>query len=198
MKLFFCLAQLALFAVCASVSVGESKADDKEKALFQEYMQKYGPPGPEHKVLDQLVGSYNAKVKTWMAPDQSPEQSTGTLVRKAILGGRFIQEDFDGKMMDKPFQGIGTVGYDRAKKTYVSTWIDSASTALRMAEGTYDEANKTLILKHEGECPITGKHLKTRDVLHIVSADEQQMEMFRQLGDEKEMKVMEITITRKK
>jgi len=172
------------------------KADSK-KNLFQQYTEKYGPPGPEHKLLEPLVGSWHAKVNCWMDPTQPAQASDGTLVRKSIMGGRFVQEDYDGKMMDQPFQGLGILGYDRAKKQFVTTWIDSISTAIQHSHGTYDESAKTWTFRHEDDCPITGNRVRMRDTLRIVSADEQQMEMYRQLGDEKEVKMMEIVLTRK-
>lgn len=194
MKMSTLLAQLLVLSLCTAVAC----AEDKKSNPFQEYVEKYGPPGPEHKRLEPLVGTWHTKVRCWMDPTQAPQVSEGTLVRKSIMGGRFIQEDVDGTMMDKPFRGLGLVGFDRAKKKYVATWIDSVSTAMQHSHGTYDEANKTWTFRQEGECPITGKHVRLRDTLHIVNADEQQLDMFRQLGDEKEMKVMEITLTRKK
>ena len=196
MKASIFLAPLLLLTVCAAVVLAEDKAN--EKNLFQQYVEKFGPPGPEHKLLEPLIGTWNAKIKTWTDPTQPPQVSDGALVRKSILGGRFVQEDFDGVLMDRPFQGIGTMGYDRAKKKFVCSWIDSASTAIHVSQGTYDEAAKTWTFKHEDTCPITGKQVKMRDTVRIVNADEQQIEMYRQLGDDKEMKAMEIALTRKK
>jgi hypothetical protein len=191
------LAQLLLLTVCAAAVVSQEKADGKKNPA-QEYLEKYGPPGPEHKLLEPLVGTWNAKVRCWMDPTQEPQVSDGTLVRKSIMDGRFIKEDFDGKLMGQPFQGLGTVGFDRAKKKFVASWLDSASTAIHLSQGTYDEGTKTWTFRHEDDCPITNKRVRMRDTLRIVSADEQLMEMYRQLGDEKEAKVMEITLTRKK
>ena len=66
-------------------------------------------------------------------------------------------------------------------------------------EGTVcDEATKTWTFKNEDICPITDKPVKSRNTLRIVSANEQQLEFFHQLGDEKEMKMMVISLTRKK
>jgi len=144
------------------------------------------------------VGTYHTKVKMWLDPSQPAQVSEGTLVRKSILGGRFLQEEVTGKLADHPYQGVGTMGYDRAKKKFVSTWIDSVSTAIHLSHGTYDEGTKTWTFKQDDTCPITGKPVKMRDTLRIVSAEEQQMEMFRQLGDEKEVKSMELTFIRKK
>ena len=191
------LSQLLVLTACAAVVLAADKAVDKKK-LFEEYMQKFGPPGPEHKFLEPLVGNWQAKVKMWMDPSQPPQTGDGTLTRKAILGGRFIQEEYNGKMGEHPFQGVGTMGYDRAKKKYVSTWMDSMSTAIHMSKGTYDESAKTWTFTNEEDCPITGERVKMRDVLRIVGPDEQQMTMYRQMGGEKEEKMMEITFTRQK
>src|SRR5262245_10965558 len=195
MKPRILLVQVLCLATCVAV-VGAARADDKD--LFQQYVQKFGPPGPEHKLLESLVGDWHAAVKMWMDPSQKPEVSEGTLVRKSILGGRFVQEDYTGKMMDKPFHGMGTIGYDRAKQKFVTIWIDSMSTALNTSQGTYDESTRTWTFKHEDDCPITGKRVKVRDTLRIVSPDEQVLDMYRQLGDAKEVRMMEIQLTRKK
>ena len=187
------LAQALLLTMSAAL-LGQ----DSNKELFQQYAEKFGPPGPEHKFLEPLAGTWHAACKFWMDPSQSPQMSEGTLVRTSVLDGRFIQEEFAGKLLDKPYNGKGTIGYDRAKRKFVTTWIDSMSTALHLSYGSYDESTKTWTFKAEEDCPITGKRVKTRDTLRVVSADEQQLEMFRQMGDEKEMRMMEINLTRKK
>jgi hypothetical protein len=197
MKAYTFVASVLVVSACAAMALAQERADGK-KNLFQEYMEKYGPPGPEHKSLEPLVGTWTAKVRCWMDPTQAPVASDGTLVRKSIMGGRFVQEDYDGKMMGRPFQGLGIMGFDRAKKKYVATWLDSVSTSMPQSYGTYDEGSKTWTFRHDDECPITGKHVRMRDTLRIVNADEQEMAMYRQLGDDKEAKVMEIMLTRKK
>lgn len=196
MKLCISLAQWLLLTACVAVMGAAAQADDKD--LFKQYVEKFGPPGPEHKLLEPLVGNWHASAKMWTDPSQSPQVSEGTLVRKSILGGRFVREDYDGKIMDKAFQGIGTIGYDRAKKRFVTSWIDSMSTAFHVSHGAYDESTRTWTFKHEDDCPITGQRVKMRDTLRIVSPDEQQLEMFRQMGDAKEFRMMEIQLTRKK
>jgi hypothetical protein len=34
-----------------------------------------------------------------------------------------------------PFEGISTLGYDNAKKTFFSTWIDNMGTGMMVMEG---------------------------------------------------------------
>src|SRR5262245_6620825 len=147
MKTFAILALVALVAVCAVLSGSAQQA--KEKELFQQYLEKFGPAGPEHKLLEPLIGTWQASCKMWIEPGGKPLVSDGTLVRKPILDGRFLQEQFDGKMLDKPFHGMGTMGYDRAKQKFVTTWIDSMSTVLHVHYGTYDSSSRTWTFRHE-------------------------------------------------
>src|SRR5262245_57788229 len=97
MKLHTFLAQALLATLCAAAVFAGGQAGEKD--LFQQYLEKFGPPGPEHKLLEPLVGTWHASCKMWHDPSQKPHESDGTLVRKAVMGARFIQEDFDGKMM---------------------------------------------------------------------------------------------------
>jgi hypothetical protein len=191
-----------LLASLVLVSLGTALAADKpeptKQELIQQYIVKFGPPGPEHKNFEPLVGNWDAKVKMWMDPSQPASESEGSLVRKPVLDGRFIQEEFDGKFAGFPYKGFGTVGFDRAKNAYVMTWIDSMGTALHLSKGTYDAATKTFTFSQNDVCPITGKPTRMRDTLRIVSPDEQVMTMYSAMGDEKEAKSMEITFTRKK
>ena len=102
-------------------------------------------PGPEHKILEGLAGTYTAKVKAYFDPAKPPEESVGVLKRKLLMGGRFVQEDYEGKIGPETFTGMGLIGYDRLRKKYVITWIDSMSTGFMTSEGTYDPAKKTFI-----------------------------------------------------
>ena len=193
------LSQFFMLTVCVALVGAQDQPKGKQQDLFQQYLEKFGPPGPEHKSLEPLVGNWHAKCQIWHDPAQKSAQSgDGTLERKAILGGRFVQEKFEGKILDKSYQGEGTVGFDRAKQKFVTSWIDSMSTALHVSYGTYDESSKTWTFTSEEDCPITKKRVKMRDTLRIVNNDEQHMEMFRQLGDEKEFKTMQIHLTRTK
>ena len=47
-----------------------------------------------------------------------------------ILGGRYLEQRYEGTMMGQPFSGIGVTGFDNYKKKFVSTWVDSMGTAI--------------------------------------------------------------------
>jgi hypothetical protein len=157
-------------------------------------------PGAEHKILESLAGTYGAKVKAYFEPGKPPEESTGVMKRKMLMGGRYLQEEYEGKIGPESFSGMGLVGFDRIKKKYVVTWIDSMSTGFMTSEGTYDADKKTLTYISEDIDPNTNKKTKGRDVLRFDSDDQQTFEMYRQSTDDggKELKVLEIVYTRKK
>src|SRR6187401_2277448 len=79
-------------------------------------MEAAGTPGPAHKALEALVGNWKAEVKCWQEPGSSPNVSQGTAKTSWILNGRFLEEEFQGEMMGKPFTGVSLMGYDNLKQ----------------------------------------------------------------------------------
>ncbi len=157
-------------------------------------------PGPEHKLLEDLAGNYGAKVRAWVEPGKPPEESTGFMKRKMLFGGRFLQEEYEGKLGPESFTGMGIIGFDKIRKKFVLSWIDSMSTGFMTSEGTYDADKKTFTYQSEDFDPATGKKMKGRDILRIDNAEQQTFEMYRQPLEDgaKEFKVLEIIYTRKK
>jgi hypothetical protein len=172
-------------------------AGEKKKEGPPDY-EKMSAPGPEHKILAKMAGTWEAKVKAWFDPSKGPEESTGVMKKKIILGGRYLQEEFEGKAAGKPFQGGGVTGYDKVRKHYSSVWVDSMSTGLMISTGKYDPKTKTFTYTSDDIDPATGKKLKTRTVVRLIGDDEEHMEMFMETGPGMDFKVLEIHYTRKK
>jgi hypothetical protein len=155
--------------------------------------QQMVKPGPELQALDPLIGSWNCKVKFWMDPTQPPSESEGIMTRKWIMNGLFLQEDFEGKFAGSDFRGMGITGYDPPRKVYTSMWVDVMTPVITKMEGTFDAKTKTFSMTSQDEIdPTTGKKVKGRDTLRIVSADHQVQEMYRTPEGGKEVKAMEI------
>ncbi len=173
------------------------KLDDKAKAELEAYL-KYASPGPEHKRLEPLNGSWTFTAKMWMDPAQKePTESKGTADRKWVLGGRFLQEEIKGEFMGQPFQGFGLTGYDNGQKKYIGTWGDTMATGLSNSSGTSDEAGKVFTFTREDFDPVSKKTIKGRDLVRILGDDKHTMEMYKTGPDGKEMKVLELVFTRK-
>jgi hypothetical protein len=191
MNRIFTYALLVLFAIILPASAGADKK--KDLGTF--------PPverGPEHKVLESLVGTWDAKVKLYLDP-KKPMESAGVMTRSMILGGNFLQESFKGEFIGKNFAGLGIIGFDANKKKFVTNWCDSMSTSMTTTHGTYDPIKKTLTSLGEEFDGNTKKQIKVRDVLRIINADEHILEMYRQPdGVPEEFKVMEVAYKRRK
>jgi hypothetical protein len=185
---------VVILFLIAAVAVPAGAGDKKKETGSASKLEL----GPEHKLLESLVGTFDADVKVYYFDSTKPKSSKGVLTRQMILGGNFLEEKFAGEFFGSKFTGLGIVGFDQNKKKFVTTWCDSMSTSLMLTEGTYDADKKTLINLGEDIEPNTKKKMKTRDVLKIISPDAQTFEMFRLPDGEKlESKVMEIRYTRK-
>ena len=149
------LAALTVLTLSPITFAQDGKMGDDEKAMM-DAMIKAGTPGAPHKLLESLVGSWTVEGKIWMNPDQPPMDFQGKSVMKTILGGRFLQEDYEANLMG-PFHGLGLTGYDNVKKVFVSTWIDSMTTSIITLTGTYDAATKTFTYSGEVEDPVQGQ-----------------------------------------
>jgi len=179
-------------ALLILVVAGRVKAqDDAMMKAWQNYMT----PGDVHKMIAKSDGKWNAEVSMWMAPGAAAEKSTAVCENKMILGGRYQQSVHKGTMMGMPFEGMSLLGYDNAKKTFMSSWVDNMGTGIMYMEGTWDEATKSINFKGKTVDPSTGKDMEIREVFKLLDDNNQMMEMYCTI-DGKEMKTMEIKFSR--
>lgn len=159
-------------------------------------MQESATPGIEHARLEPLVGNWAVTVKFWMSEDAKPEVSYGTSRTRWVLGKRFIQEDFSGKWMGKPFTGLGMLGYDKVKGSYTSSWIDNMGTGMMNSYGSFNDSVNQLEMWTRFHCPVAGKK-KGKSVTTIIGKNEHVFEMFEVGKGGVETRVMEIRYKRK-
>jgi len=184
-----------------------SKPDDKAAAPDPSQMMatimELAKPGENHKILEATVGTWNYKVKWWMNPQAPPMESSGTCVTKAVMDGRYFVSDTvgkmsmpgpDGKPADMEFRGMGTEGFDNAKKKYVASWIDNMGTGIMLMEGTYDPGAKAITYLGDEE-PAPGLKMKVRQVVKTIDQNHRTIEFYETFGGN-EAKTMEITYTR--
>jgi len=195
--LFFAFAIALSFGITDTILADQKDGMDKMKAEAMAKWQEYATPGEGHKVMDQLVGNWDYSLKYWTSPDAPPEESTGTNDVKWILGNRFLEMKVKGTSMGQPFEGLGIIGYDNAKKEYVNTWIDTMGTGMMNATGTYDVETKTMTEKGTFTDPMQNEG-SFRSVTKFIDNDNFTYEMYISSQGEKESRVMEINYTRKK
>ena len=170
-----------------------SGKSDAEKQEMQKKMEAAGTPGPAHKALEAFVGNWKAEVKCWMEPDGPPNVSQGTSKTSWTLSGRFLEEEFHGEMMGKPFTGRTLMGYDNIKQTFNTVWVSDMQTSMFTSEGKGENGNKVIALEGKANCPATGrKDISVKTVFRVISPDKHVFEMFND-----GVRTMEITYTRK-
>ena len=162
-----------------------------------EAMMKAGSPGEQHKHIARYAGDWTYTGKMWMDPSQPPTESTGTMHGEMIFGGRYTQTIWKGSFMDMPFEGRGTNGYDNLAKQYVGTWIDSMSTGIMYSTGTCDASGMRCEDKGEYMDPMTGQKSYMRSVITWTGDKSFKMESYGPGPDGKEMKNMEMVVTKK-
>ena len=173
----------------------DKKAEPKPDPMMAA-MAKYMAPGPQHKLLQSWVGTWNVSSKFFMEPGKPPTESHGTMEVKPV-GDLWITEELKADYMGKPFSGHGVDGYDLTKSKYVGTWVDSMGSYVMHAEGSADASGKVITYTANDFDPMTGKTGTVKQVTKIESDKQHTMSMWKTMPDGKETKMMEIVYTRK-
>lgn len=191
-------AAIALLATLALAQTGNQQPQmtPEQKAEMDAYM-KAGTPGAPHQALASTAGSYDLKVKSWHDPSGPAMEDAGTAKRSMTLGGRVLVEEVTSSMMGTPYTGHGMTGYDNVTGKYWSTWIDSMSTGVMLSEGTCDAQAKNCTFTGSWVDPIKKTPIKARMTTRWPSPTTEIFEMHAPGADGKEMKMMEITYTKK-
>ena len=185
-------------ALLASPVLAKEKKHQKQMdpQAMMEVWKQMATPGEPHKLFATLAGSWTTTNKEWMEPGKPPTESTGTAEMKMLLDGRFLYQEFTGNMMGQPFSGVGIDAYDNMTKKYMTAWMDTMGTGIFMMEGTASADGKTITLKGSHPEPGGGK-MTHRAVWKIVDSNTHTFDMYGTHHGSKEMKVLEITYSRK-
>ena len=76
----------------------KAKADEKKQEMMKRWVE-YSTPGPEHKILQGMVGQWKYTSKFWETENSKPEESKGTSTMRMIMGGRFLEHKTRGKAL---------------------------------------------------------------------------------------------------
>ncbi len=193
---------IAVAGLCGTVNAQtdtkkQAPAMSKEEEEMMKVWTAYATPGEMHNMLAKDNGVWNEELTMWMKPGGEPTRNTATCTNSMIMGGRYQYSTHTGTFNGQPFEGISTVGYDNAKKKYVSTWIDNMGTGITMMEGTWDPATKTVHFKGESVDPASGKEIDMREEFIMVDNNTQVLKMYMTPAGGKEYQSMEIKFTRK-
>ena len=152
-------------------------------------------PGPEHDKLKWFEGTWQVETTDLMS--ESHVVDKGEMTCKMVMGGRFLEMDYEGKYHGKFFHGAGYLGYSNADKHYENFWIDTAGTAMSFMSGSVDAAGKVFTFMGDMTDPMSGQKAQMKEVLTITGKDMYKSDLSMIAGG-KETKLMSISYLRGK
>jgi hypothetical protein len=169
-----------------------------DSATMMNNWMAYATPGDMHKLMSSWDGTWDATVTSYY-PGKAPEVSKSTTVNTTIMDGRYQRSVHKGTMMGAPFNGESIMGYDNARKKFISTWVDNMGTGVMLMEGTWDAGSKKLNLSGQCVDPSAGtdKMMNIKQVISVIDDKTQMFEMYGPGPDGKEFKMMDIKLTKK-
>jgi hypothetical protein len=176
----------------------EPKTPPSPEALLQALAQA-GQPGAEHKKLQPLVGQWTFTMRLWTDPAQAPAEVKGTVERKWIMDGRFVQETARAvcPKTGKTFEAMGLVGYDAGQKKFSCVKVCGLCGTISSGLATCDSSGRRFESIKEECCPLTGQKIKGRDEVVIENNDRIVVNIFRTFGD-REVRIGELVSIRQK
>ncbi|HMO86293.1 MAG TPA: DUF1579 domain-containing protein [Lacipirellulaceae bacterium] len=127
-------------------------------------------PTPEHALLAQFAGDWNAESKVTM-PGEEPMIITGTETTR-MLGGLWMIAEGRSRIMDMDVESLMTLGYDGTKRKYVGTFVCTGQDFLWEYVGSFDDGGRKLTLESTGPSMTDPAVRATyRETLELVDAD---------------------------
>ena len=173
------------------VALVPSYAQEKREKMAE--MMKATQPGERHKQLDILAGGWDVVVRFKYGP--GPErQGKASSEAKWILGGRFLQQEYQSETGQVTLQFIG---YDNQKRKFFEIKMDNMDTGVLYTEGTISDDGKVITNVGDRTDPMTGDTRKLRTVTTVIDKDHYTVEWFQMGADGKEQKVVTLIHMRK-
>lgn len=158
-------------------------------------MMELATPGPEHKELSKMAGTWSTHYKARFGPELPWQEFEGTSENKVVLGGRYVMQDVNFSMQGMALQGLQILGFDKLSGEYTAQWADSMSTWWVGCHGKRDEKGQ---IDMSGTMKDAAGERAYRMVVRHVSDDESQVEMYDTIPPKGEVLVMTMTSKRKK
>lgn len=130
---------------------------------------KAAATGEHHEYLNELTGTWEGTFRMWMSADAQPMQSSGTVKREWVLGGRFIKETVHAQGAMGAFNGLGYIGFNNVDGRYEYVWMEDMSTSIAFGTGSYDPEAKVFQWNADYRDPATGRVIDCVNKLEISS-----------------------------
>jgi uncharacterized protein DUF1579 len=176
--------------------VRRAPAPQMDEAAMMAAWQKAMTPGANHQRLEPFVGSWNARTTFCMSPDAPEQTSEGTSENRWVLGGRYLEQRYQGIAMGMPMEGIGFTGFDNVQGKYVGTWMDSFGTGLMNSLGVGKPSDDQIPSEAEAFDP-SGKRVRFSCQMRVRDNDHHTFEMWTKAPNGKRFRTLYIEYTRR-
>lgn len=136
---------IALLLIAPAVYAQSSKsASGGQSSEATRHDMALAAPGPVHKQLAKLAGSYDTLTKFYMEPGGKAVETPGSASIKPILDGRFLMEEASSTFMGQPTSSLRMLGYNNGSKQFEGIWTYTMSTAILRLTGTSKDDGKSI------------------------------------------------------
>jgi hypothetical protein len=179
-----------LFESVAKKTRQPAQAGTKTLAEWSKARNPAAKQPPEMKVLERLVGRWDAKAVFKPAASTPKEvRTTSKITRTWVLDDRFLQDTSEGSDGSESFS---LVTYDPQQKAYRSWWFNSEGHTSK-STGQWDAASQTILFKED-----LGKGLTSRASVRFIDKDRHDWIVIIKDSDGKLYFHGEWTVTRRK
>ena len=187
-----------LFMILITVSQWVfAQPDQPDAAARQKTKEDFMTPGPMHKVLSILEGTWEGDVTFWPAPGVGPFKSKSRAVNKSVYDGLFQEQEHIGIIGGKPYYSKLIWGYDKARKKFFIFGIDNMGSDHLRTEGTFDSTTRTWTFVGAKTDALTGKDNILRETRQLTDNNTQIMNMYvPDKASGKEFHILQIVYTR--
>lgn len=129
-----------------------ARPDVQDPAVSPEDLRlarRLAEPGEPHRLLARLAGAWDITVHA-TPPGAKQRTERGTVVGRAILGGRYVVLNYRFVHRGQPLEGVQILGYDTLRRQFTSSWRDDHSTwAVECAGSAAPEMPERIQLRGE-------------------------------------------------
>lgn len=185
----------------ASEEVAARPAPALALPAFRKIIESGSPSADKNRVLAQLIGDWHSKEAFWAVPGVEPKWTAGVIRNQMTLDDRFLSSAFVGELdvggNAAMINGQGLIGYDNAKKSFTSVWVDTLTTSLMTGAGRYDPKTKAIVETGQFTNPLTGKEARFRSELKFTGDDDYKRTIFAVDKSGTETKLMEFDFSKR-
>ena len=163
------------------------RSDDSGVSRLPTFAQR-GLPGPAHKALEPLIGTWQVEKTSFIAggTPQKPVTSTAlTSRRQWIADGRFVRDETQGQIAGNKYWRLGLLGYDTMSRCYEWVTVDGLNSMMMIyraapQSGQQQPIVMTGVFTDQGliDESTNGKPVQQRTVIRIENNDRHVIELY--------------------